>query len=63
MPACSSHGEAHRDGYADEKPAIGRGVAKDRVAIGDQEAGRSVVRARVNPAIPVSNRHHDELAR
>jgi hypothetical protein len=30
---------------------------------GDREAGRSVVRARFNPAIPVSNRHHDELAR
>jgi hypothetical protein len=63
MPACSSHWEAHRDGYADETPDIGRGVAEDRVAIGDQEAGRSVVRARLNPAIPVSNRHYDELAR
>jgi hypothetical protein len=44
MPACSSHWEAHRDGYADEKPDIGRGVAADGVAIGDQDAGRSVVR-------------------
>jgi hypothetical protein len=63
MPACSSHWEAHRDGYAEEKPDIGRGVAADSAKIGDREAGRSVVRARFNPAIPVSNRHHDELAR
>jgi len=41
MPACSSHWEAHRDGYADEKPDIGRGVAADSVAIGDQDAGQS----------------------
>jgi len=32
---------------------------------GDRRAGwwPELVRARFNPAIPVSNRHHDELAR
>jgi Flp pilus assembly protein TadD len=44
------------------KPDGGRGVAGEGVAIGDRDRPEHA-RARFNQAIPVSNRHHDELAR
>jgi hypothetical protein len=52
MPACSSHWEAQQDGGRTNP--FGRGAART----GRETNGGGTVNAK-----PVSNRHHDELAR
>jgi hypothetical protein len=62
MPACSSHWEAHQDGGMDETRTYGRGVAGIvwRLEIRWRPEYKP---AQFSHAIPVSNRHQEELAR